>query len=43
MRTLYEEIRALYGNEGPIDREYLIPILLDLLARIEALEGSGNK
>ena len=43
MKTLYEEIRSLYRIEGPIDSEHRIPILFDLLARIEALESSNSK
>ena len=41
--TLAEEIRSLYSNGGPIDREYLIPILLALLDRIEALEDDAKE
>jgi hypothetical protein len=37
--TLGKEIRCLYGNNGPLDPDQVINILLALLDRIEALEA----
>lgn len=43
MFDLNQEIRALYGNQGPLERDDIVPILLALLDRIEKLEDAERE
>ena len=38
--SLEQAIRDLYSNSGPLDRHEVIGLLLEIFARIEALEDT---